>query len=348
MATAIAFVALVALNAYVLLAGADFGGGVWDFFATGPRRAEQRALIAEAIGPIWEANHVWLILVVVLLFTCFPAVFSGLAIALHIPLTLMLIGIVLRGSAFAFRSYGSAEDGPQRRWGRVFAIASLLTPVLLGVCIGAIASGRVGAILEQVYRGGGGESFVSLYVSPWLSPFTVAVGALALSLFAFLAATYLTVEADDAELREDFRRRALAAAIAVFVTAFLALLLARSHAPRVSAGLIASAWAPLLHVLTAVSAILAIVALWTRKWRLARVAAAAQVTLILWGWAAAQAPYLIPPTLTIGNTAAPRRTLALFLIALALGAVVLFPSITYLFRLFKSARMHEPGANRTK
>jgi hypothetical protein len=151
-----------------------------------------------------------------------------------------------------------------------------------------------------------------------------------------------------AELREDFRRRALAAAIAVFLTAFLALLLARSHAPRVSAGLIASAWAPLLHVLTAVSATLAIVALWTRKWRLARVAAAAQVTLILWGWAAAQAPYLIPPTLTIGNTAAPRRTLALFLIALALGAVVLFPSITYLFRLFKSARMHEPGANRTK
>ncbi|HKT06639.1 MAG TPA: cytochrome d ubiquinol oxidase subunit II [Gemmatimonadaceae bacterium] len=348
MATAIAFVALISLNAYVLLAGADFGGGVWDLFATGPRRAEQRALIAEAIGPIWEANHVWLILVVVLLFTCFPAVFSGLAIALHIPLTLMLIGIVLRGSAFAFRSYGSSEDAPQRRWGRVFAIASLLTPVLLGVCIGAIASGRVGAVLEQVYRGGAGTSFVSLYVSPWLSPFTVAVGALALCLFAFLAATYLTVEAENAKLREDFRRRALAAAIAVFVTAFLALLLARSHAPRVSAGLIASAWAPLLHVLTGIAAILAIVALWIRRWRVARIAVAAQVTFILWGWAAAQAPYLVPPSLTIGNAAAPSRTLAIFLIALAVGAIVLFPSITYLFRLFKSARVHEPGADHTK
>ncbi|HEX5180108.1 MAG TPA: cytochrome d ubiquinol oxidase subunit II [Gemmatimonadaceae bacterium] len=341
MAIAIAVIALVALNAYVLLAGADFGGGVWDLFATGPRRADQRALIAEAIGPIWEANHVWLILVVVLLFTCFPPAFSGLAIALHIPLTLMLIGIVLRGSAFAFRSYGSSDDAPQRRWGRVFSIASLLTPLLLGVCIGAIASGRIGTMLDHVARGAPGESFASLYLLPWLSPFTIAVGALALALFAFLAGTYLTVEATDDVLREDFRRRALFAAIAVFVTAFLALLLARSRAPRVSAGLIASAWALPLHVLTAVAAIGAILALRFRRWHVARIAAAAQVSLILWGWAAAQAPYLVPPSLTVENAAAPRRTQLIFLVALALGALVLFPSMTYLFRLFKTARVHE-------
>ncbi|MGH7647449.1 MAG: cytochrome d ubiquinol oxidase subunit II [Gemmatimonadaceae bacterium] len=340
MATTIALIALVALNAYVLLAGADFGGGVWDFFATGPRRAEQRTLIAEAIGPIWEANHVWLILVVVLLFTCFPAAFSGLAVALHIPLTLMLVGIVLRGSAFAFRSYGSSADGPQRRWGRVFAIASVLTPLVLGVCIGAIASGRVGEMLERLARGAAGATFASLYVAPWLSPFTVAVGAMALALFAFLAATYLTVEANDPALREDFRRRALYAAAAVFVTAFLALILARSHAPRVSAGLMASAWALPVHLLTGLAAVAAIGALWFRRWRLARVAAAAQVSLILWGWAAAQAPYLVPPTLTVGNTAAPQRTLELFLIALGVGALLLFPSIAYLFGLFKSARPH--------
>jgi len=340
-AIAIAVIALVALNAYVLLAGADFGGGVWDLFATGPRRADQRALIAEAIGPIWEANHVWLILVVVLLFTCFPPAFSGLAIALHIPLTLMLIGIVLRGSAFAFRSYGSSDDAPQRRWGRVFSIASLLTPLLLGVCIGAIASGRIGTMLDHVARGAPGESFASLYLLPWLSPFTIAVGALALALFAFLAGTYLTVEATDDVLREDFRRRALFAAIAVFVTASLALLLARSRAPRVSAGLIASAWALPLHVLTAVAAIGAILALWFRRWHVARIAAAAQVSLILWGWAAAQAPYLVPPSLTVENAAAPRRTQLIFLVALALGALVLFPSMTYLFRLFKTARVHE-------
>lgn len=343
MATTIALVALVALNAYVLLAGADFGGGVWDLLASGPRRKQQRALVAQAIGPIWEANHVWLILVVVLLFTCFPAAFSGLAIALHIPLTLMLVGIVLRGSAFAFRSYGNNADGPQRRWGRVFAIASLLTPLVLGVCIGAIASGSVGEVLERLERRAADASFASLYVSPWCSPFTVAVGAMALALFAFLAATYLTVEARDSELREDFRRRALSAAAAVFVTAFLALILARWNAPRVSAGLTASAWALPLHALTRVAAVVAIAALWRRRWHLARVAAAAQVSLILWGWAAAQAPFLVPPTLTVENSAAPPRTLELFLSALGVGALVLFPSIAYLFRLFKSSRPSESG-----
>jgi len=138
-AFAIALAIMVSLNAYVLLAGADFGGGVWDLLATGPRRERQRQLIASAMGPVWEANHVWLILVVVLLFTCFPPVFSRLAILLHIPLSLMLVGIVLRGSAFTFRSYDSRADLAQRRWGRVFSISSLVTPLLLGVMVGTIA-----------------------------------------------------------------------------------------------------------------------------------------------------------------------------------------------------------------
>jgi cytochrome d ubiquinol oxidase subunit II len=346
----VALIALVALDAYVLLAGADFGGGVWDLFATGPRRDAQRALVSEAIGPIWEANHVWLILVVVLLFTCFPPAFSGLAIALHIPLTLMLIGIVLRGSAFAFRNYGSAADAPQRRWGRVFAIASVLTPFVLGMCIGAIASGRVGLALQRVGQGAGGrgavnarESFWALFVAPWLTPFTILVGLMTIALFAFLAAVYLTVEARDSELREDFRMRALAAALAVFVTAFGALLLSPSLAPRMSEGLIASRWALPLHLLTGVAAIGAIGALWTRRWHLARISAAAQVSFILFGWAAAQAPYIVPPNLTLQNTAAPRRTLVLFLVVLLAGAIVLLPSLAYLFRVFKSSEALRAG-----
>src|SRR5947209_4342744 len=141
----IAGIMMVALNAYVLLAGADFGGGVWDFLARGSRSREVRDVISHALAPIWEANHVWLILVIVLLFTCFPVAFSTIAIMLHIPLTLMLIGIVLRGSAFIFRSYGSDHDAAQLRWGRVFAIASIVTPVLLGMCIGAVATGAVGS-----------------------------------------------------------------------------------------------------------------------------------------------------------------------------------------------------------
>ena len=143
-ADALAGLLVVALNAYVLSGGADFGGGVWDLLASGRRKAAQRDLVARAIGPVWEANHVWLILAVVLLFTCFPAAFARLAVTLNLPLTGVLVGVVLRGSAFAFRGYGGDRDVVQRRWGRVFAVASLVTPVLLGVAVGAVASGAVG------------------------------------------------------------------------------------------------------------------------------------------------------------------------------------------------------------
>src|SRR4051794_1792834 len=221
---------LVALTFYALLAGADFGGGGGDLLARGARAGDQRALIADAIGPIWEANHVWLILVVVMMFTAFPPAFAAIMIALHIPLTVMLIGIVLRGAAFTFRTYDDQHDRVQRRWGRVFAIASVLTPIMLGVCIGAVASGRITVENDVVTSG---------FFVAWLAPFPWAVGGFALTLFAFLAAVYLTVEAvdhDDPALQEDFRRRALLAAVAVGVLALLVFLLAGSGAPRISTG----------------------------------------------------------------------------------------------------------------
>lgn len=319
---------VVALNAYVVLAGADFGGGVWDLFATGPRRDRQRDLIAHAIGPVWEANHVWLILVVVLLFTCFPPVFIRIAIALHIPIALVLLGIVLRGSAFTFRSYGGDDAPTQRRWGRVFAIASLVTPLLLGVAVGTIAAGRVRLPV--------GTGFIEDFVAPWLSLFSASVGVLTLALFAFLAAVYLTLEAGDPSLQEDFRRRALGAGVAVFVAAMVTLGLAWREAPLVWHGLVTAPRAVPVHLLTGASATLALWALWTRKYRLARSAAVAQITLILWGWALAQFPWLIPPSLGIAEAAAPAVTLKLTLGALAVGAAVLFPSLYYLFKVFKS------------
>jgi len=318
---------LVALNGYVLLAGADFGGGVWDLLASGPRRADQRAVIAEAIGPIWEANHVWLILVIVLLFTCFPPAFAMLATTLHIPLTLMLIGIVLRGSAFTFRAHHGPDSTMPLRWGRVFAITSALSPVFLGVCLGALASGAI----PQAGKTG----FYAGFIAPWLTPFCFGVGVLTLTLFAFLAAVYLTVEARELALQEDFRRRALGAAIAVFVAAGGTLALALPGAPLVGRGLSASTRALPLHVATGVAAVSAIGALWVRRYRVARVAAAAQVSLILWGWARAQYPYVVPPAFTIAEAAAPALTLTLILWALAAGALVLFPSLAYLFRVFK-------------
>jgi cytochrome d ubiquinol oxidase subunit II len=340
-------VMMLALNAKVLMGGADFGGGVWDLLASGPRREAQRTLIAESIGPIWEANHVWLVIVVVMLFTAFPSVFALLSTVLHIPLTLMLVGIVLRGSAFVFRSYGSRAHLAQRRWGRVFAGASLITPVLLGVIVGAIASGAVGRVQPLVARhalGSAIASFHQLFVAPWLGFFPFAVGVLALVLFAFLAAVYLTLATDDDALREDFRRRALGAAIAAFVAASGALLVAHVHAPEVGRGLVETPLALALQGATAIAALIAIGALYTRRWQLARLAAAAQVSLVLWGWVMVQYPFIVPPVATLRDAAAPSVTLELLLTALAIGAVVLIPSLIYLFRSFGASRTAVEGA----
>ena len=338
----IAGIMVLGLNAYVLTGGADFGGGVWDLLAGGPRREAQRALIAHEIGPIWEANHVWLILVVVILFTAFPPAFATLGTVLHIPLTLMLVGIVLRGTSFVFRSYGARDDASQRRWGRVFAVASIVTPVLFGVIVGALASGAVGAAAERLPPSGSAgagtapPAFAAIFVAPWLAPFPLMMGALALAMFAFLAAVYLGVAARDAALRDDFRRRALAAAAAMFVAAFGGLAAAHLHAPHVSSRLTGGA-APAFQVATAIAAVTAIGALWTRRWSVARIAAATQVSLILWGWVIVQYPFVVPPTQTLRAAAAPRITLLLLLYGLAGGGAILFPALAYLFRTFTAA-----------
>jgi len=342
----VAALMIVALNAYVLTGGADFGGGVWDLFARGPRREAQRALIAHEIGPIWEANHVWLILVVVMLFTAFPAAFATLGTVLHIPLSLMLGGIVLRGSSFVFRSYGARDRATQRRWGTSFAVASLVTPLLLGVIVGAIVSGRVGEASRRLSEASSAApaSFASVYVAPWLAPFPIALGVLALAMFAFLAATYLAAAAPDDALRDDFRRHAFAAAAAMFVAAFGALVVAHFSAPDVRHALMSmTGRALVIQIATATAALLALWALASRRWRVARVSAAAQVSLILWGWVAVQYPYIVPPFQTARDLAAPRVTLALLLGALAAGAVVLVPSLIYLFRTFSAARVEAGG-----
>ncbi len=332
----IAAIMVLALNAYVLTGGADFGGGVWDLLARGPRRTAQRELIASQIGPIWEANHVWLILVVVLLFTAFPAAFATLGVVLHIPLSLMLVGIVLRGSSFVFRSYGARDDATQQRWGRVFAMASVITPLLLGIIVGTIASGAAGAAADR-FTTTRDATFVSVYVAPWLSPFPIAMGALALAMFAFLAAVYLALAAVDVPLREDFRRRALGAAAAMFVAAFGGLAVAHVMAPRVS-GVLMGSRAILFQAVTGLAAITALWAVWTRRLRIARLAAALQVSLILWGWVLVQYPFIVPPLHAIRDTAAPRVTLELLLGALAAGALILFPALGYLFRTFAAER----------
>ena len=332
--TIIAGVMIAALVLYALLGGADYGGGVWDLFAFGPRAREQRKLIADALSPVWEANHVWLILVIVILFTAFPPAFAAIATALHIPITLLLIGIVLRGTAFTFRTYDVQRDDVQRRWSLVFSIASIITPILLGTILGAIASGTI-----RVENG----SVTSGFLNSWLAPFPLAVGFFALALFAFLAAVYLTLETRERELQEDFRRRALVSGVVVGLLALTVFVLARNGAPTVRAGISRSWWALILHICTAVFALGAFFSLWTRRYTWARFCAAVQVTLILLGWAFAQYPHIVEPNITITSAAAPYATLQLLLAALIAGVILLFPSYYYLFRIFKSRAADSHG-----
>lgn len=319
-----ALVIVVALNLYAVSGGADYGGGVWDLLARGTRAERQRSLIAHAIGPIWEANHVWLILAIVVLFTGFPPAYARITTILHIPLLLMLLGIVARGAAFSFRAYGDPRRELQRPWGGIFAVSSLLTPLLLGVVLGAIASGRVSATAG--------------FVAPWWGPFPLAVGLYALVMFAFLAAVYLTVEAKDEDLREDFRRRALFSELVLGIVAAAVLLAAGRYAPEILDDLTRTPWSWPLHAVTAASALTVLFTLWKRRYALARAAAVLQVSLIIWGWAFSQYPYLVRPDLTIAAAAAPEITLRLLLGALAAGSVLLVPAFFYLFRIFAARK----------
>ncbi|MBE3602435.1 cytochrome d ubiquinol oxidase subunit II [bacterium] len=324
----VAGVLLVNLTLYALTGGADYGSGVWELFALGPRAGEQRELLTRAIGPVWEADHVWLILVVVILFNGFPPAFARIMTAMHVPVTLMLVGVVMRGSAFSFRSYGLCDDRARRRWGRIFAIASLITPLLLGVIIGAIASGRMPANPHRL----------SDFITPWMTPFCFGVGLFALAMFAYLAAVYAAAETADATLAADFRIRAIISSLIVGLIAGAVLLLSIRGAPLIWNGLTHRVWTWPIFWLTSAAALAALWALWTRRFALARICAAAQVALILWGWALAQYPYLLEPDLTIFNASAPPRTLAILASALAAGALILLPSYGYLLAVFKRRR----------
>lgn len=327
MADAVALIAAFATLAYALLGGADFGGGVWDFFAFGKRRQEQRAAIAHAMGPVWEANHVWLIFLIVILFSAFPPVYATLSTALFIPFHLVLLGIVLRGAAFVFRAYGyragSAITGTERTWGVVFGISSTITPFLLGSCMGAVASGaiRVDAAGARVTD------------APWLTPLSLLTGSLALALCAYLAAVYLTIETRD-DLQRDFRRYALISGTITVGLSILALPLMRASAPHLWSGLLSTRALPILGA-GVIAALLAGWALLRSRFRLARGAAIVQIAMLLGGWIAAQYPYIVYPDLTIAGAAAPPASLQFFLIATPLGLAVLLPSLYLLFKVFK-------------
>jgi cytochrome d ubiquinol oxidase subunit II len=316
---------LVALVAYATLAGADFGGGVWDIAALGPRREAQREAIAHALGPVWEANHVWLIFAVVLLFGCFPPAFAALSVALFAPLHLALVGITLRGVAFVFRAYGPKNTRALRAYGAIFGGASVVTPVLLGQCLGAIAGGRLRLVDGQV---------PAASQSAWLAPFSWLVGAFALAACAYLAAVYLTLETQG-DLREDFRRRALASGTALVALSALAPWITRREAPTLGHALLAPRSLPVL-VLGALVALLSGLALRQRWYRLARATSVAWVALLLVGLGLAMYPSLIVPDLDLHDASAPTVTVQGVLWTIPPGLAVLIPSLGFLFKVFKS------------
>jgi cytochrome d ubiquinol oxidase subunit II len=344
----VAALGVLALIAYAVLGGADFGGGVWDLFATGPRRDAQRAAIAHAMGPVWEANHVWLIFVIVIIFSAFPRAYAALSIALFIPFHLVLLGIILRGAAFVFRAYSpenarGAGAGPAaRKWGAVFGTASVITPVLLGMCLGAISSGDIAVSTTAAGEPGGPANLATALGAPgqtpaWLASVSLLIGALALSLCAYLAAVFLANETEG-DLREDFRTRALLAGTAVVILSAAALPLVRTQAPHLWQGLFGGPASP-VFVAGVVAALMSGWWLRSRRYRLARISSVVQVACLLAGWAIAQSPYIIYPGLTLTDAAAPRPTLLFILWSTPAGMALLIPSLWLLFRVFKGEHL---------
>lgn len=325
----------VAVAAYALTAGADFGGGVWDLLASGPRKRRQRERIADAIAPIWEVNHIWMIFVVVLLFTVFPDAFAVIATALHIPMLLALVGIVLRGSAFVFRAYGLQPDETRARWGQVFAWTSAITPVFLGMILGGLSSG---AVTVEAAGDHGRPMVTSGFLAGWTSPLAIAVGLFALALFALLAAAYMARESQaggETELADDFRRRALLCELVAGALAAVVLWRAAVDSPALFSGLLHAPWSIPAQITTALSATAAIVFLVRRQFLLAQVFVMIQVGLVVLGWGLAMDGHLLLPNLHIADAGAQPAVLAALPWVLAGGGLLLGPALWWLYRLFK-------------
>lgn len=320
----------LSLLLYCLFAGADFGAGVLELFLGREDRHAKRQVIEKALGPVWEANHIWLILVVVILFTGFPAVYGRVSIHLHLPLTAMLLGIIARGCSYTFKHYDAVKGRSQKAYTFFFVTSSLWTPFCLGVVTGALVPGGLDPAAMGYWEG---------YIAPWLRPFPLALGVFTVCLFSFLAAVYLLGETRDARLRRTFGRRAYAfsgvsilAGGAVFLAAALEgfPLFERFLDSRAAAGCMALATLLIPAVWAAVWA--------GRSWT-ARLLAGAQVALILLGWFRVQFPVLVRLAdgrdLTFFNSHAPEATLTQLGLALLIGSALILPALYYLLRVFK-------------
>lgn len=317
---------------YAIFGGADFGGGLWDLIAGDAEKGRRpRARIQRSLTPVWEANHVWLIFILVVLWTAFPEVFAAIMSTLYVPLALAALGIVLRGAGFAFRK--SVDSLPaQRALGASFAISSVLTPFFMGTVVGAIASGNVPPE-------GDGSAF-----SSWLEPLPLLTGGLFAASGAYLAAVFLIADsrrAGDAEMAEYFRRRALGAAAVAGAFALAGVVALHSDARYVFDRLVAEGL-PLVFLSGACGTAVAIMLLRRRR-RGLRPFAIAAVAAVIWGWGVAQFPYLLPTDVDIAAAAAPDATLLSVLIVFGVAAVTILPALGLLYTLSQRDIVGESG-----
>jgi cytochrome d ubiquinol oxidase subunit II len=315
--------ALVALALYVVLAGADFGAGFWQLVAgRGPRAARIREHAHESMAPVWEANHVWLIFLLVVMWTCYPEAFASIASTLSIPLFIAALGIVFRGAAYALRA-GTSRARELRVIDSVFAVASILTPFALGTVVGGIASGRVPV------GNAAGDPW-----SSWLNPTSVTIGLLAVALSAYLAAVYLAADAarhDDAEMEQAFRARALVTGLVAGGMAAGGLVVLRDDTRALFDELVSGAGLAAV-IVSALAGLGTLLLVRARRYEWSRYSAAVAVAAIVGGWAIAQSPTLLPG-MTVEQAAASDDTLIAVVVATLGGAVVLLPSLALLFTL---------------
>lgn len=318
------------VTAYALTGGADFGGGTWDLLAGGDRRgAEARALIDRSIAPVWEANHVWLVIVLVVLWTGFPPAFGAVMSTLFVPLSIAVFGIILRGSGFALRRAVHTLRY-QRAAGALFALSSLITPFFFGAAAAAVVTGKVPA-------SGAGDR-----ISSWTTPTAITLGALSIAAFAYLAAVYLTHEARrlQASLVAYFTRRAMASGALVGALAGLALYELGTSAPRTASRLTTGPGLPLVVVSFALgTAVLAGLATGRTRWL--RYLAAGAFAAMLWGWAVAQYPAMLPGSLSLQQAAAPRTSLFVELAVIGVIVLIVAPSFLLLYRLSQRGLLEE-------
>ncbi len=319
----------LALFIYTIFGGADFGAGMLELFAVGESGSRQEALIDESIGPVWESNHVWLIFLLVVFFTAFPPAFAVINVVLFIPLLLAVIGIVLRGSSFVFKTHGSIQRNRNVRiLSRTFSVASIMTPFFLALSAAAIASGVI--VIQNK------SQVVTNTGSDWLTPFTLTIGAMALTLCVTISAIYLTVEATSrgqSDLAEAFRRRGLIAGALTAVLGLLGLILSPSEGAFLWHGMLDKA-IPIV-IVTMLVGVAAAAALWFRRYTWARVLIVAEVAFLLLSWGVSQYPYIIPPDVTAANASSPLETQQFLLVGIIIALIIVLPSLWFLFYVFK-------------